>query len=96
MFENPVFSVIVPVYNVEKYLEPCMKSLMNQTFKNIEIICINDGSTDNSLRLLNNYREIDNRITVINKANEGVSVARNEGLQIAEGGMYCLLILMTL
>lgn len=96
MFENPVFSVIVPVYNVEKYLEPCMKSLMNQTFKNIEIICINDGSTDNSLRLLNNYRKIDNRITVINKANEGVSVARNEGLQIAGGGMYCLLILTTL
>lgn len=86
MFENPVFSVIVPVYNVEKYLEPCMKSLMNQTFKNIEIICINDGSTDNSLRLLNNYRKIDNRITVINKANEWVSVARNEGLQIAGGG----------
>lgn len=87
MFENPIFSVIVPVYNVEKYLEPCIKSLMNQTFKNIEIICINDGSIDDSLSLLNNYRKIDDRITVINKVNEGVSVARNEGVKIA-GGVY--------
>lgn len=85
MVKTPVFSVIVPVYNVEKYLESCLESLINQTLENMEIICINDGSTDDSLAIMNAYRKRDNRIILINKANEGVSSARNEGLRIARG-----------
>lgn len=85
MTNNPFISVIVPVYNVGKYLEECLESLVNQTLENIEIICVNDGSTDNSLNVLNEYRKKDKRITVVNKANGGVSSARNIGLRIARG-----------
>ena len=62
MTNNPFISVIVPVYNVGKYLEECLESLVNQTLENIEIICVNDGSTDNSLNVLNEYRKKDKRI----------------------------------
>ncbi len=79
------FSIIVPVYNVEKYLSKCLDSLVNQTYSNIEIICINDGSTDNSLQILENYAQKDNRIKVINQENQGVSVARNNGIDNATG-----------
>ena len=85
MINNPKVSVIVPVYNVEKYLERCLDSLINQTLKDIEIIAVNDGSTDNSLEILNKYAEKDTRIKVINKKNEGVSVARNIGIDESEG-----------
>ncbi len=78
-------SVIVPVYNVEEYLEQCLESLLNQTLKDIEIICINDGSTDNSLDILNQYVKKDSRIKVINKQNEGQGIARNLGIDIAQG-----------
>lgn len=78
-------SIIVPVYNVEEYLVKCLDSLINQTLKEIEIICINDGSTDNSLEILNAYAQKDSRIKVINKENEGVSAARNIGLAQAQG-----------
>ena len=78
-------SVIVPVYNVEEYLEKCLDSVTNQTLKDIEIICINDGSTDNSLEILKTYAGQDNRIVIINKQNEGVAAARNDGLDIAQG-----------
>lgn len=78
-------SIIVPVYNVEKYLSRCIESLINQIYQNIEIICINDGSTDNSLQILENYTNKDNRIKVINQQNQGVSVARNIGLDNATG-----------
>lgn len=78
-------SVIVPVYNVEKYLEECLDSLINQTYNNIEIILINDGSTDNSLKICKKYKKIDSRIILINKKNEGVSSARNVGLRKATG-----------
>lgn len=78
-------SVIVPVYNVEKYLPQCMESIINQTFKGIEIICINDGSTDNSLKILQDYAEKDERIQIINQKNMGLSAARNSGLKIARG-----------
>ena len=78
-------SIIVPVYNVEKYLERCLDSLINQTLTNIEIVCINDGSTDNSGKILDDYAAKDNRIKVIHQNNAGQAVARNNGLKIANG-----------
>ncbi|OQB14357.1 MAG: putative glycosyltransferase EpsJ [Firmicutes bacterium ADurb.Bin193] len=81
----PTISIIVPVYNVEKYLRQCLDSLINQTFEDIEIICINDGSTDNSLEILKEYEQIDQRIKVINQENQGVSSAKNNGIKIAKG-----------
>lgn len=80
-------SIIVPVFNVEKYLNRCLESLINQTLKDIEIICINDGSTDNSSQVLEQYAQKDNRIIIINQINSGQSIARNKGLDIAKG-MY--------
>ena len=62
-------SIIVPIYNVENYLRQCLDSVVNQTLKDIEIICINDGSTDNSLKILKEYSKKDSRITVINQKN---------------------------
>ena len=76
----PEISVIVPVYNVEKYLKKCLNSLVNQTFQDIEIICINDGSTDNSESILNNFATKDSRIKIITQQNSGVSGARNLGI----------------
>ena len=81
----PKVSVIIPVYNVEKYLRECLDSVINQTLKDIEIICVNDGSTDNSLQILEEYADKDSRIKIINKDNGGVSSARNAGLDIAQG-----------
>ena len=81
----PTFSIIVPVYNVEKYLPKCLDSLVNQTYSDIEIICINDGSPDNSLSILEEYAKNDNRIKIINQENQGVSVARNVGIDNATG-----------
>lgn len=78
-------SIIIPVYNVELYLRTCLDSVINQTFKNIEIILINDGSTDDSLSICKQYEEKDKRIKLINKKNGGVSSARNEGLKICTG-----------
>ena len=79
-------SIIVPIYNVEKYLSKCIDSLLNQTLKNIEIILINDGSTDNSLKIARKYQnENANKIIIINKKNGGQGSARNEGLKIARG-----------
>lgn len=82
---NELISVIVPVYNVEKYVETCIGSIMKQTYKNIEIIVVNDGSTDTSLDILNKLYAVDNRIIIINKSNEGVSKARNSGISHANG-----------
>lgn len=78
-------SIIVPVYNVEKYLERCLDSLINQTFKDIEIICIDDGSIDNSGKILDEYAAKDSRIKVIHQNNAGLSVTRNNGMKIASG-----------
>lgn len=77
-------SVIVPVYNVEKYLSFCLDSLLNQTFPDIEIICVNDSSTDKSLFILERYAEFDNRIKIINRENGGLSAARNTGIEAAD------------
>ncbi len=85
MNTQPKISIIVPVYNVEEYLVKCLDSLINQTLKDIEIICINDGSTDNSLDILKAYSKNDERIVLINKENEGVSIARNSGIEKASG-----------
>ncbi|MBR3628081.1 MAG: glycosyltransferase family 2 protein [Elusimicrobia bacterium] len=81
----PKISVIVPTYNVEKYLSQCLDSILNQTFKDFECICINDGSTDNSLSILQKYASKDNRIKIINQENKGLSGARNAALKIVTG-----------
>lgn len=78
-------SVIIPVYNVEKYLSRCLDSIVNQTLRNIEIICVDDGSTDNSLEILKLYAIKDNRIKIITQENAGAGAARNKGLEIACG-----------
>jgi glycosyltransferase involved in cell wall biosynthesis len=80
-------SVVVPVYNVEKYLGQCLDSLINQTFSDIEIICVNDGSTDKSPQILEEYAERDERIRIITQSNQGLGAARNSGLAEA-GGKY--------
>lgn len=79
------FSVIVPVFNCEKYLERCILSVLNQSYDNFELILINDGSTDNSLNVLNSFAKKDKRVVVIDKPNGGVSSARNSGLDISKG-----------
>ncbi|MGN0596902.1 MAG: glycosyltransferase family 2 protein [Ruminiclostridium sp.] len=81
----PLVSVIMPVYNAEKYLKNSLHSLINQTYKKLEIICINDGSTDNSLEILNYISKNDSRIKVINQKNSGPAHARNVGLDNAHG-----------
>lgn len=78
-------SVIIPVYNTEIYLRECLDSVIAQTLYNIEIICINDGSMDNSLKILKEYQEKDKRIKIINQENMGLSEARNAGLKVATG-----------
>ena len=78
-------SVIIPVYNVENYLRECLSSVINQTLRDIEIICVNDGSTDNSLRILSEYEQLDNRITLIHKSNKGLASTRNFGMKYAKG-----------
>ncbi len=81
----PLISVIVPVYNVEKYLDYCIKSLINQSYKNLEILLIDDGSSDNSPLLCEKWKESDMRIKVFHKTNGGLSDARNYGLSKATG-----------
>ena len=82
---TPKVSVIIPVYNVEQYLRECLDSVINQTLKDIEIICVNDGSSDNSLEILNEYAQKDSRIRIINQQNQGQACARNQALKIAQG-----------
>ena len=82
---NIKISVIIPVYNVEKFLSQCLESIINQTYKNLEIICVNDGSTDKSLMILKQYEKKDKRIKVINQNNRGSSGARNAGMKIVTG-----------
>ena len=78
-------SVIIPVYNTEKYLERCLKSVLTNTYENLEILCINDGSVDNSILILEKLAETDDRIKVISKENGGVASARNLGIALATG-----------
>ena len=81
----PKISVIIPVYNCEKFLPMCLDSIILQTYENLEIICVNDGSKDNSLKVLQKYARKDSRIKIINQKNQGQSVARNAGLSEATG-----------
>lgn len=78
-------SVIIPIYNTEYFLSKCLNSVINQTLKNIEIICINDGSTDNSSKILEKYNKLDDRLIIINQKNEGSGFARNKGIDISKG-----------
>lgn len=81
----PSISVIIPAYNTGRYIRPCLDSVLRQTLKNIEIVCVNDGSFDDTLDILLEYAELDERITVISKKNGGLSSARNAGAEIAQG-----------
>ena len=81
----PLISVIVPVYNVEKYIGKCLESICCQTYSNLEIIVVNDGSTDNSRQIVLQWTEKDKRIVFLEQQNSGVSVARNLGIEKAHG-----------
>lgn len=85
MNENPLVSVIVPVYNKEKYIKKCLDSVCRQTYTNLEIILIDDGSKDKSLEICYNYAELDKRIRIIAQANAGPSAARNKGIDCSKG-----------
>lgn len=82
---DELISVVVPVYNVEKYLERCVDSIIKQTYKNLDIILVDDGSPDNSGKICDNYKEKYTNIRVIHQKNQGLSVARNNGLAVAKG-----------
>lgn len=82
---TPKVSVIIPVYNTGKYLQQCIESVLTQTYRNIEVICVDDGSTDSSLELLHSYAENDDRVRVISETNSGPAVARNKGIESASG-----------
>lgn len=83
--ENKKVSIIIPIYNSEKYLKQCLDSIINQTYKNLEILCVNDGSTDDSEKIINNYQIVDDRIILLNKLNGGQSSARNYAYQYVTG-----------
>ena len=83
--KNPKVSVILPVYNEEPFLRQCMDSLVNQTLKDIEIICVDDGSTDKSLSILREYKKIDKRIRIITGEHKNAGIARNKGIDVATG-----------
>ena len=83
--ENVKISVIIPVYNAEEFLDESINSILNQTFTDIELVCVNDGSKDNSLEMLNNFAKNDSRVKVIDKPNGGCGSARNKALDNAKG-----------
>ena len=83
--ENSLVSIVIPVYNVEKYLRQCLDSAINQTYKNLEIFLVDDGSTDRSGQICDEYKKIDDRIIVIHKENGGLSSARNAALDLLKG-----------
>ena len=85
----PLVSVIVPVYKVENVSHYCIDSILNQTFMDFELILIDDGSPDNSGKICDEYAKIDSRVKVVHKENEGVSAARNAGLELAKGKYIC-------
>ena len=85
MIETYKISVIVPIFKTEAYLPRCLDSILNNTYRNLEIICINDGSPDGSGKILEEYRALDSRLVVLNRENRGISAARNAGMDIATG-----------
>ncbi len=86
---KPIISVVVPVFNQERYVEKCLKSILQQDTTNLEVIVVNDGSTDNSLSIINRLATKDRRLMIIDKVNEGVSYARRDGLKVAKGDYVC-------
>lgn len=86
---DDLISVIIPAYNAEKYMDRCLNSIVKQSYNNLQIIVVNDGSTDNTKKILEKFAEADNRIVVINQKNGGVSQARNNGIYIAKGKYMC-------
>ena len=85
MYKKDKVSIIIPIYNGEKHLAECLDTIQNQTYTNLEIICINDGSRDKSLSILKEYQKKDDRFIVIDQKNAGQSKARNEGIRRASG-----------
>ena len=83
--KSPKISVIIPIFNVEKFLPRCLDSVLEQTFKNFEVICVNDGSPDNCDKILEQYAQKDNRIKIVTQKNQGLSMARNNGFKVAKG-----------
>ena len=86
---NKIFSikisVIIPIFNAERYLSDCLDSIVNQSFKDIEIICINDGSKDKSEKIIKEYAQKDKRIILFNQANKGAGPARDKGIELSRG-----------
>ncbi|WP_413307844.1 glycosyltransferase [Bacillus sp. 1P10SD] len=82
---NPKISIVVPIYNVERYLPACLDTILEQPFSDFELILVNDGSTDNCLDICNEYSLKDDRINVVNKKNGGLSSARNAGIEVSTG-----------
>lgn len=83
--QDDLISIIIPIYNVQKYLERCVESVLGQTYHNLEIILVDDGSTDNSCAICDKYKSMDKRVMVVHKKNGGLSDARNAGIEIANG-----------
>lgn len=93
--KNPEISIIMPVYNSEKYLGQCIDSVLDQSFSDFELLLIDDGSSDRSPQICDDYALKDNHVKVIHKDNGGVSSARNMGLSAVRGGIYASSTLMT-
>ena len=91
MQKYPLISVIIPIYNTENYLVRCLNSIINTGYENLEIICVNDGSPDNSINILQEYKNIDSRVIVLDVPNGGLSKSRNLGLDIARGDFICFI-----
>ena len=92
--EKGLITIVLPIYNVEKYLDRCMHSIVNQTFSNLEILMIDDGSTDSSGVLCDKWAKEDSRVRVIHKKNAGLGMARNTGIDNSRGEYICFLIAM--
>ena len=88
---NDLITIIVGIYNGERYLKECIDSIINQSYKNLEILLVNDGSTDNSLNIIESYLKNDNRIKLINQDNSGVSASRNNAIDASTGDYICIM-----
>lgn len=93
--ERALLSVVIPVFNAEEYLDCCITSIVNQSYKNLEIILVDDGSKDKSSVICDEWGKKDNRVKVIHKKNEGPGIARNIGIEMSGGDILPLLIAMT-
>lgn len=91
MNSEPKLSVIIPIYNAEKYLNTSLKTILDQSFTDFELICVNDGSIDGSLSILKNFSKKDNRIKIVNQNNSGAAAARNRGIRMAKGEALMIL-----